>query len=90
MQLEPDMVVSIRKGFQRAIDAAGGTPDRVPVYAQLCERLPQELGVSAKKLFHDPEALTIGTFGFVLNMESMFRRLISTPIILKLRQSVKK
>jgi uroporphyrinogen-III decarboxylase len=52
----------IQEGYQRVEKAAKGYPDRVPLYAQLCERLPMELGVSAKTLFHDPELLTTGTF----------------------------
>ncbi len=49
-----------KQGFQRVADAATGTPDRVPVYAQICEIVPKEMGVSAKKLYHNPELLTTG------------------------------
>jgi uroporphyrinogen-III decarboxylase len=50
-----------QKGFQRVADAATGIPDRVPLYAQVCELLPHEMNVSAKEIFHNAELLTIGT-----------------------------
>ncbi len=51
-----------QEGFNLVAQAAEGIPDRVPIYAQLCEMLPQEMGVSAEKIFHDPELITIGSF----------------------------
>ncbi len=53
---------SFQEGFKLVAQAAKGIPDRVPIYAQLCEMIPLEMGVSAEKIFHDPELLTIGSF----------------------------
>jgi len=43
------------------VDAATAIPDRVPVYAQICELLPWKMNVSARELFHNAELLTRGT-----------------------------
>ena len=50
-----------QEGARRVAAAASGTPDRVPIYAQVCERLPFELGRSAKQVFQDPDLLALGT-----------------------------
>lgn len=62
METKPGKYSYIQEAYQRVAKAAKGYPDRVPLYAQICERLPLELGVSAKTLFHTPELLTTGTF----------------------------
>ncbi len=51
-----------QEAFQWVLDAANGTPKRVPIYAQLCELIPGELGKSAREVFQDPELLNVGTF----------------------------
>lgn len=43
-------------------DAADGIPDRVPVYAQICELIPVVMNATADKIYRDPEMLAIGTF----------------------------
>ena len=49
-----------QKGFQRVADAATGTPDRVPVYAQICELLPLEMNISAREIFRNADLLAVG------------------------------
>lgn len=51
-----------QEGFQWAADAAKGVPARIPIYAQLCESIPKEMGKSAAQVFQDPELLNVGTF----------------------------
>ena len=53
---------SFQEGFKLVEQAAEGIPNRVPIYAQICEIIPLEMGVSLEKIFHDPELITIGTF----------------------------
>ena len=57
-----DKYYSFQEGFRLVEQAAQGIPDRVPIYAQLCEMIPEEMGGSAEKIFHDPELITIGSF----------------------------
>ncbi len=43
-------------------EAGEGTPDQVPIFAQICELLPREMKTSAREIFHDAKLLNIGTF----------------------------
>ena len=51
-----------QEAFKWAADTAHGIPKRVPIYAQTCELIPEEMGKSAREVFRDPELLNIGTF----------------------------
>ncbi len=51
-----------QEAFQWVADAAKGIPRRVPIYAQLCELIPGEMGKKATQVFQDPELLNVGTF----------------------------
>jgi uroporphyrinogen-III decarboxylase len=51
-----------QEAFQWVTDADKGIPKRVPIYAQLCELIPEETGKSARQVFQDPELLNVGTF----------------------------
>ncbi len=51
-----------QEAFKWVEDASHGMPKRVPIYAQLCELIPGEMGKSAREVFQDPELLNIGTF----------------------------
>ena len=62
MDSTEDKYAYIRDGYLQVKKAAVGYPDRVPLYAQICELLPQELNISAKTLYHDPEHLATGAF----------------------------
>jgi uroporphyrinogen-III decarboxylase len=57
-----DRYYKFQEGFRRVADAADGIPDRVPVYAQICELIPVVMNETADKIYRDPELLTIGTF----------------------------
>ena len=62
MEVKKDKYSYVREGYQQVEKAAVGYPDRVPLYAQICELLPQELNISAKTLYLDPEHLATGAF----------------------------
>jgi len=62
MESTEDKYAYIREGYLQVGKAAVGYPDRIPLYAQVCERLPQELNISAKTLFHSPEHIVTGVF----------------------------
>ena len=53
---------SFKEGFALAAEAAAGIPERVPIFAQLHELIPQELGVPAGELYRSAELLVRGTF----------------------------
>jgi uroporphyrinogen-III decarboxylase len=61
MNIEPKYY-KFQEGFKWVTDAAHGIPKRVPIYAQLCEMIPKEMGKRAREVFQDPELLNIGTF----------------------------
>jgi len=61
MNIEPKYS-KFQEAFTWVADAACGIPKRVPVYAQLCELIPGEVGQSAREVFQDPELLNMGIF----------------------------
>jgi uroporphyrinogen decarboxylase len=52
---------SFQEGAKRFDDAMKGTPDRVPVYAQMHEFAMNELGIQANTFYTTPEILTPST-----------------------------
>ncbi len=48
-------------GYDRVAQAAVGAADQVPIFVQLCECIPRQMGVSARDAFHDPECIVHGT-----------------------------
>ena len=57
-----DRYYTFRKGFQRVTDSVNRIPDRVPIYAQICELIPGVMNATADTIYRDPELLAIGTF----------------------------
>ena len=57
-----DKYYKFQEAFQWVSDATNGIPKRVPIYAQLCELIPGEMGKSSRQVFQDPELLNVGTF----------------------------
>ncbi len=57
-----DKYYKFQEAFQWVSDVINGIPKRVPIYAQLCELIPGEMGKSSRQVFQDPELLNVGTF----------------------------
>ena len=66
---------SLLRGIRRFEAAMNGTPDRVPLFAQLHEFAMREIGVSARGFYSNPEILVPGT------LETQMKYGIDVPVL---------